>query len=628
MELVFNDLCVHADKKQILNDVSGVAYPGQLLAIMGPSGAGKTTLLNAIAGRLPVTSGEISLDGVPVNKAARRKICYVLQQDIFFPNLTLHETLNFTAMIRLPDSMSRTEKLKKVDDIVEALDLTKCLDTVIGDMWIRGLSGGEKKRANIACELITDPTMILLDEPTSGLDYSTAYSLIQTLKVYAKVHMKTVIATIHQPSSYIFYQFDTLLLISEGQLAYYGATNKVTEFFVRAEIPMDSHYNPADYMLEKLKEDEKTRQKIISTAYEMRKDDDWPKELQKTGAESNIKTTERSDKGNTNVLKKYKKIGSQDKVNDEVRVSLVNLDEDDQEVERDSKKTAKWPSGFITQYTQITIRTFRNSKSLIFSKLKMIETIILCVLISLIWFQLPRVEETLRDRMGVIFYMSMHWGFTPLFDTVTSFPSERIVINKERSSGWYRLSSYYLAKMTSELPLILLQPIFFITIVYWSVGLNGVTAFFATLGTIFIHSITGQSIGLFLGIACMDIRKAMTIATVFIMAFMLLGGFYTRHLPSWLFWVKYLSFLHYTYHALMLIEFQDGPQVQCAVQTSISESQFYSCANNATHIPSAEVLQHYGITWSYWQYICPLFIFIVVFRLAGYLTLRFIQKPH
>ena len=71
-------------------------------------------------------------------------------------------------------------------------------------------------------------------------------------------------------------------------------------------------------------------------------------------------------------------------------------------------------------------------------------------------------------------------------------PAEKMVIYKERASGWYRLSAYYLAKMTSELPLILLQPLLFLTVVYWVVGLNGAASYFATIGTIFVHSIAGQ----------------------------------------------------------------------------------------------------------------------------------------
>ncbi|XP_060083424.1 uncharacterized protein LOC132562686 [Ylistrum balloti] len=645
MELVFRDVNAHIGPKQVLKEVSGMVKAGQLLAIMGPSGAGKTTLLNTLAGRNPLSSGEITLNGSKINKSLKRKVCYVLQQDVFFPSLTLKETLTFAAMVRLPDSMPKKEKLEKVNEIVDALDLNKCLETIMGDMWTRGLSGGEKKRANIACELITDPLMIFLDEPTSGLDYSTAFSLVQTLKMYARQHNKTVVATIHQPSSFIFYQFDSLLLMSEGESAYYGDISKVVEFFSSVGMEMSQHYNPADFVLEKLKEDEKTRKRIVTAAYDQRRKSDWPRVLRRDQNDVNVNQIHNSDPQHDLKQSKnfYDKIGilkkfrskPKEAANDEedpgsIHVSLMELDDIDNGVmESKIDNKQKWPTGFLTQYTNLTIRTFRQSKTQIFNKFKVIEAVTMTILVCLIWFQLPRTEATLRDRMGVIFFMSMNYGFTPLFDTVTSFPSERLVINKERASGWYRVSAYYLAKMTSELPLILAQPLVFGTIVYWSVGLNGVSAYFATIGTLFIHSIAGQSIGLFLGIACMDIRRAMTIATVCIMTTMLLGGFYTRHLPFWLSWLKYISFLYYTFHCLMSLEFTDALPVLCASSTNISESQFSSCLHhNVTTIPSQEVLQFFGIDWPFWKYLLPLFIFIIAFRIAGYFVLRFVQRPH
>nr|XP_022290386.1 ABC transporter G family member 22-like [Crassostrea virginica]XP_022290391.1 ABC transporter G family member 22-like [Crassostrea virginica]XP_022290399.1 ABC transporter G family member 22-like [Crassostrea virginica] len=623
MELVFRDVCVKVDKKLILNNVSGLARSGELLAVMGPSGAGKSTLLNTLAGRTPMSSGTITVNGQNITKDLRRKICYVLQQDIFFSSLTLRETLQFTARIRLPEQMSTEQITSKVNEIIEDLDLTRCVDTIMGDMWVRGLSGGERKRASIACELVTDPVAILLDEPTSGLDYSTAFSLVAMIQAYAKNHNKTVVATIHQPSSYIFYQFHKLLLISNGELAYFGDTEKVVDFFHKANIPMASHYNPADFILEKLKEDEKTRLKVIDAMDQMRHSSNWPSELRNSEQFPNNKDMPDPAASDDTLEQPYNEKTS-------VHVSLMELDKSEEgqssKVHLHDKK--KWPTGFFTQYTQLTLRTFKTSKSQIFSKFKLIETVVLTCIVSLIWFQLPRTEETLRDRLGVLFYMSMHWGFTPLFDTVTAFPMERLVISKERLAGWYRLSAYYLAKMTSELVLILIQPLFFITIIYWSVGLNGVASYFATLGTLFLHAVAGQSIGLFIGIASMDIRKGMTKATIFIMATMLLGGFYTRSLPFWLDWIKYLSFLQYTFSAMLYLEFNDGPNIRCALRTDVTESQFGTCLHgNSTSIPSNEVLHFYGIHWPYWTYILPLFVFIFVFRVGGYFMLRYRQKP-
>lgn len=129
MELDFRNLCVEVDKKLILNNLSGLACPGELLAVMGPSGAGKSTLLNTLAGRTPLSSGTISVNGHNITKDLRRKICYVLQQDIFFSSLTLKETLQFTARIRLPEKMSKAQITSKVNEIIQDLDLSRCVDT-------------------------------------------------------------------------------------------------------------------------------------------------------------------------------------------------------------------------------------------------------------------------------------------------------------------------------------------------------------------------------------------------------------------------------------------------------------------------------------------------------------------
>lgn len=137
--------------------------PGQVLAVMGPSGCGKTTLLDTLSGQKPIQSGSISLNRERLSKKWRRRICYVLQQDIFFAGLTLRETLEYTAMLRLPDNLPRAEKMRCVDHILEVLELTSVQHTKIGDYMNRGLSGGEKKRANIACELLTNPSILLLD---------------------------------------------------------------------------------------------------------------------------------------------------------------------------------------------------------------------------------------------------------------------------------------------------------------------------------------------------------------------------------------------------------------------------------------------------------------------------------
>lgn len=168
--------------------------PGQVLAVMGPSGCGKTTLLDALSGQKPIDSGSIRLHRERVSKKWRRKICYVLQQDIFFAELTLRETLTYTAMLRMPDRMARAEKMRCVDNILETLELTGCQHTKIGDYMNRGLSGGEKKRANIACELLTNPSIMLLDvsfATDEELSFGTKWESIKLVHVAVGTNIRS-----------------------------------------------------------------------------------------------------------------------------------------------------------------------------------------------------------------------------------------------------------------------------------------------------------------------------------------------------------------------------------------------------------------------------------------------------
>ncbi|XP_076116252.1 uncharacterized protein LOC143083788 isoform X1 [Mytilus galloprovincialis] len=622
--LKFKNISVYIGNKQILHDVSGIAEPGKLLAIMGPSGAGKTSLLNSLAGRQTIASGEITLNNSPFTKDWKRRICYVLQQDVFFETLTLRETLQFVANMRLPDSLTNEDKQKFLDGIINDLHLKKCLDTLVGGGMIPGLSGGERKRVNIACEMLTDPSFILLDEPTTGLDASTAYSLIQTLKTLAQTKNKTIVATIHQPSSKMFYLFDKLLLLCNGQMAYFGETRLVVDHFEDAGIPVPSWYNPADFIMEKMKESGDVEDKIITAGKKIKNMLSFEEETYSNDPGSpsmdgkfdfEFKAPSKTEK-----VKFWKKKSQKE---ENVHSSLMEIDKDSK---LNIEETTKWPTGFFTQYTNLTIRSFKLSKGRILDKTKIIENVIICAIVSLIWFQLPRSEDTLRDRMGAVFFIGMHWGFIPMFDAVTSFPLEKIVINKERAGGWYRLSAYFLAKCTSELPLILLQPLFFVTVAYWCIGLSGVAKFFATMGTVFITALAGQSIGLFLGVVNTEMRQAITITILIQMAIMLLGGLFTRTLPLWLDWTKYLSFIHYTFHSLMYLEFKNGPAVRCSSQ--LNSTVFPICREaNATMIPSEILLEYYGIRWNYWQYLLPLLAIIVVFRSLCYIILRYVHRP-
>ncbi|XP_076365457.1 uncharacterized protein LOC143254333 isoform X1 [Tachypleus tridentatus] len=678
VELVFRDICVVCGGKQILRNISGMVRPGEVLGVMGPSGSGKTTLLNALSGRLKTDSGLITLNGETLSKQLRRKICYVTQQDIFFPDLTLRQTLTYSALLRLPDYISYREKMEYVDHILDVLDLGRCQDTVIGDMMKRGLSGGEKKRANIASELLTNPTTMLLDEPTSGLDSSTAFSLMSTLKEYAEKENKTVIITVHQPSSQIFYMFDRLLLLCNGQMAYFGDTSQVVDFFSSVGLQITPHYNPADFIMEQLKKDSKTQEKIINAAIEARnlefqeilclpgEDDEtvcshssaldfqnchkqpWEHlrncELVKHDPESaessahststpyiwNITPSKHDQTRPVEViidqdkkLRTYQKIAHQDD-DDSGRSSWSGVVSSTFSSQDNLEEEEKWPTSFWTQLKVLTQRNFLEAKSRMLSKLNWIQTIGLGLLCGLIWFQVQRTEPTLWDIRGWMFFSMTYWMLFALFGALISFPPEREVINKERASGAYRLSAYYMAKMIGELPLTLTLPTVFHFISYPMLGIYSSQTFLCLWGFLILNTIVAQSVGLFIGASCTDLQVSVTISALYSLSTMLFGGYYSSSIPPWLQWLQYLSIVHYAYQNMQIVEFTGGPPIRCAS----TNSQFEVCHSGlSVFIPVRDIINQQGQTFPLWANTFILVTFLAVFRVMGYLVLRFIRKP-
>ncbi|CAA9512567.1 MAG: ABC transporter, ATP-binding protein, partial [uncultured Solirubrobacteraceae bacterium] len=178
---------------QILRGVSLDVRPGELLALVGSSGAGKTTLLEALAGVRPADAGTVTHDGIPLDalEAHRGAVGYVPQDDIIHTDLPLARTLRYAARLRLPEETSGAELDAAVGEALAALDLSAHADVRVG-----ALSGGQRKRASIAVELLTRPRVFFLDEPTSGLDPATSAELLRVLRRLAQGGT-TVVFTTH-----------------------------------------------------------------------------------------------------------------------------------------------------------------------------------------------------------------------------------------------------------------------------------------------------------------------------------------------------------------------------------------------------------------------------------------------
>ena len=238
--------------------MNGIAKPYEVLAMMGSSGAGKSTLLNVLNSRNIDQlnfNGDIKINGKSLESIEDISSIsgYVQQNDLFIGTLKVKEHLMFQAMLRMDRNATKEERLERVNSVLEDLNLYKCKDSLIGDPSrdIKGISGGEMRRLSFASEIITNPSILFCDEPTSGLDSFMAMAIVESMKDLAKTG-KTIICTIHQPSSEIFEMFDKICFISEGRLAFLGSNSNATAFFDGIGFKCPATHNPADYYIKLL----------------------------------------------------------------------------------------------------------------------------------------------------------------------------------------------------------------------------------------------------------------------------------------------------------------------------------------------------------------------------------------
>lgn len=253
--LYFENVSYDLNGKRLLSGVQGVAHPGEIFAIMGASGAGKTTFLDILArkNKRGTVDGNFYVNGEKVTDAEYKNVVgFVDQEDTMLPTLTVHETIMTSALLRLPRDMGRSAKEQRVFEVEKQLGIWAIRDSLIGSEEGngRGISGGEKRRVGIACELVTSPSILFLDEPTSGLDAFNAFNVIECLVTLAKTYKRTVIFTIHQPRSNIVALFDRLLLLAKGKTVYSGEFSQCQDYFDHIGYSCPPGFNIADYLVD------------------------------------------------------------------------------------------------------------------------------------------------------------------------------------------------------------------------------------------------------------------------------------------------------------------------------------------------------------------------------------------
>ncbi|KAF5751963.1 ABC transporter family protein [Tripterygium wilfordii] len=581
--------------RTILNGISGIVRPGELVAMLGPSGSGKTTLLTALAGRLPgKISGRITYNGHPFSSSMKRKTGFVSQDDVLYPHLTVLETLTYAAFLRLPKELGKEGKIQQAELIIMQLGLTRCRNSVVGGPLLRGISGGERKRVSIGQEMLVNPSLLLLDEPTSGLDSTTAQRIVATFRGLVRGG-RTVVTTIHQPSSRLYRMFDKVVVLADGCPIYSGHAGRVMEYFGSIGFEPEINFmNPADFLLDLAN----------GIAPDTKQDDQL--DLTTTGIshhhddQNSIKQSLISSykKNLYPLLKAEIQTTSQDPIH--FKSGKLRLREN------------QWTSSWWLEFKVLLRRGLQERKHESYSALRIFQVLSVSILSGLLWWHSD--TSHIQDQVGLLFFFSIFWGFYPMFNAIFTFPQERPMLIKERSSGMYRLSSYFFARTAGDLPMELVLPTVFVTISYWMGGLKpSLVTFILTLLIILFNVLVSQGLGLALGAILMEVKQATTLASVTMLVFLLAGGYYIQHIPPFISWLKYISFSHYCYKLLIGVQYSANEVYDCGLRMHCRVMDF-------------PAIKYLGLDHK-WMDVSALLLMLVGYRLLAYVALR-LGQPH
>ncbi|XP_052192050.1 pleiotropic drug resistance protein 3-like [Diospyros lotus] len=516
---------------QLLCDITGALSPGVLTALMGVSGAGKTTLLDVLAGRKTtgIIEGEIRIGGYPkVQETFSRISGYCEQTDIHSPQVTVEESVIYSAWLRLHPQIDSKTKFEFVKEVLETIELDEIKYALVGVPGVSGLSTEQRKRLTIAIELVANPSIIFMDEPTTGLDARAAAIVMRAVKNVADTG-RTIVCTIHQPSIDIFEAFDELILLKAGgRMIYSGpvgqhSCNVIKYFEDISGVPkIKNNYNPATWMLE----------------------------VTSTSAEAELGVDFAEIYNNSVLYEKNKEL---------------------------AKRLSTPPPGskdlyFPTRYSQNGWGQFKSClwrrhlsywRSPSYNLTRLAYSLVTSLLLGVLyWQQGSKInnQQSLFTISGSMFMSVIFLGINNCSTVLPYVSMERSVLYRERFAGMYASWAHTLAQVTVEFPYLLVQALAFVIITYPMIGFHWsaykvLWYFFVMLCTLLYYNY----LGLLLASITPNYHVAAIFQTAFYATFNLFSGFLLPkpHIPKWWIWAYYMVPTSWSYKGLLASQFGD-----------------------------------------------------------------------
>jgi len=517
--------------KTILHDMDLRFPEGCITAILGPSGAGKSTLLQLLTDSLPGNakgSADVHLPGITT---------FVPQEDLLHGFFTVKSYMkHYASLSGLHKKYSRSEIDEKIDKLIKDLGLWEQKDTIVGDIFLKGLSGGQKRRLSICLEALSDPNNFVLDEPTSGLDAESALQVMEFLKQYVmEARGRRVILTIHQPNGFIWKLIDHCVLLSKGQLVYGGPRQPMELFFSQQDCPTPLEWNPADWYVTMVNDEFRNHSLSV---------DEWAQRYRDWNPEQ-LKCE------NKDPWKEF--------------------------------KNEKPPAAIITSRAfelraigALTYRYFLNlwfNPGILFVRIAMYS--MLALMVGALFWELGDKHdyESIISRAAVLFYCVAFF----IFMSVAVLPftvMERDIVDKEVRNRYYHPFSYQIAQGIATLPGAAVLAGLVSLIIITMLKFKDPAWYFLNM---FLSLMTSEALAQMVSHAVPHFVIGMAMIAGLFGFFMLFQGFMLvpSDFPDWLRWTNSVAFHTYSWRSFMVTEFKDEEFPNTPFPTGEDVLKFY-----------------------------------------------------
>ncbi|XP_028983263.1 ATP-binding cassette sub-family G member 8 [Betta splendens] len=595
---------IKGNKQMAINKLSLRVRSGQMLAVIGSSGCGKTSLLDIITCRDEggkMESGRVLINGKPnTPQLVKKSIAHVRQDDRLLPHLTVRETLVFVAKLRLPARFTQAQRDQRVDDVIAELRLRQCAHTRVGNDYVRGVSGGERRRVSIAVQLLWNPGILILDEPTSGLDSFTAHNLVLTLSRLARGN-RLVLLSVHQPRSDIFQLFDLVVLLSSGSAVYCGAAREMVPYFTGLGYPCPRYCNPSDFYVDLISVDRRSpereaecleRARVLSERF-MEKVRDTGDHMWKPAgtstAPTQTQTGSAAEPGRT-------------RTEDVITVA----------------RQRERPPGRLHQFTILIRRHMYNDyRDLVTLLVHGFEALLMSMLVGSLYFGAGGTPLSVQDTVALLYMIGALTPFAVVLDVIAKCHTERAMLYHELEDGMYSVTSYFFAKVLGELPEHCVFTLVYGLPIYWLAGLNEAPdRFLLNFLMVWLMVYCSRAMALFVAAALPTLQTSAFMGNSLFTVFYLTGGFVINLDNMWLVatWLSYASFMRWGFEGMLQVQFR-GKEYPISIGN-------ITINVDGIHVVEAMNMNQYPL------YSCYLVLLAVclAFMILYYLCLKFIKQ--